>query len=161
MGGLRTVNLNSSLLPPKSMGWGWNARTSSPGRTSTYGRLSSNPGHSARCERGQHVYQQSPFDDLDPLVQGGFVVAVEHRDGLLGQNRPGVGPRIDQVHGAAGDLDAVVQCLRYGMRTGKRRQQRRMGIETRPRNRERNCGPRIFMKPADTTSRARAPRWRR
>src|SRR5882757_4182702 len=28
MGGLRTVNLNSLLLPPKSMGWGWNPRTS-------------------------------------------------------------------------------------------------------------------------------------
>ena len=92
--------------------------------------FSSNPGHSARCERGQDVYQQSPFDDLDPLVQGGFVVAVEHRDGLLGPesarcrlpHRPG-------AHGAAGDLDAVVQCRRYGMHTWKRRQQRRMGID--------------------------------
>ena len=34
MGGLRTVNLNSALLPPKPMGWGLESPDVSPGRTS-------------------------------------------------------------------------------------------------------------------------------
>ena len=73
--------------------------------------------------------KQSAFDDLDPLVQGGLVVVVEHRDRLLSQDRPGVGARVHQMHAAAGDLDAVGQCVGHGVCAGKRRQQRGMGVE--------------------------------
>ncbi len=69
------------------------------------------------------------FDDLDPLVQGGFVVVVEDRYRLLGQDRTGVGSRVDQVHGAAGDLDAVGQRRRHGVRAGECGQQRRVGVD--------------------------------
>ena len=58
----------------------------------------SGPGHAAGGQRGQNIHQQSSFDDLDPLVQGGFVVVVEHRNRLLGQDRPGVGARVDEMH---------------------------------------------------------------
>jgi hypothetical protein len=36
MGGLRTVNLNSLLLPHKPMGWGLESSDISPGRTSSH-----------------------------------------------------------------------------------------------------------------------------
>jgi len=65
---------------------------------------------------------------LDPLMQGGFVVVVEDRNRLLGQDRPSVGSRVDEVHGAAGDLDAVCQRRRHGVRARECGQQRRVGV---------------------------------
>src|ERR1700742_2795738 len=82
---------------------------------SSYGRLSSTPGHAAGGQRFQNIHQQPSFDDLDPLMQSGFVVVVEDRNGLLGQDRPGVGARVDKMHGATGHLDAVRQGLSYGV----------------------------------------------
>ncbi len=81
-----------------------------------------------------------------------FVVVVEHRHGLLRQDRPGVGARVDQMHGAAGDLDAVRRARRVPRARRGRRAAAPDGCSpSRPWKRERNCGPRIFMNPADTT----------
>ena len=77
-------------------------------------------------------------------MQGGFVVVVEHRDGLLRQQRPGVGPRIHQMHAAAGDLDAVGQRVGHGVRAGKRRQQRGMRVEDPAQEARKELRPKDF-----------------
>ena len=47
------------------------------------------------------------FRFLNPRVQAFGGVVVEHRDGLLGDNRTRVNAEIDQVNGAAGYFDSV------------------------------------------------------
>ena len=48
---------------------------------------------------------------LDAGVEGGGVVVVVHRDGLLGDDGAGIDALIDEMDGAAGDFDAVVEGL--------------------------------------------------
>ena len=54
-------------------------------------------------------------------VQTLFVVTLVHRDGLLGQDRAGVHPGVDQVDRASGDRHPVVQRVPDGMGARKRR----------------------------------------
>ena len=61
--------------------------------------------------------RQLPFGDFDAFVQSLFGVAVEHRNGLLRQYRPGVRPGIYQVHRTACDLHAVGQRVGHSVRT--------------------------------------------
>ena len=82
-----------------------------------------------REDPGGHPDDQVPLDHLDALVEGLLVVAVEHRDGLLREDRAGVGARVDQVHRAAGDPDAVGERVPHGVRAGERRQQGGVGVE--------------------------------
>ncbi len=56
-------------------------------------------------------------------------VAGEDGHGLLGEDRAGVDLGDRDVHGAAGDLDAVRQGIVDGVPAGKARQQRRVGVE--------------------------------
>ena len=89
----------------------------------------------------------SSFDDLDPFVQSVFVVVVEHRDGLLRQDRPGVSPGVDQVHRAAGDPDPVGQRVGHRVRTGEGRQQRRMGVDDPAGEPRKKLRPKDFHEP--------------
>ena len=95
-------------------------------------------------QRGEHIHQQSPFDDLDPLVQGRLVVVVEHRDrpAAPGSARCRCPRRPDAP--AAGDLDAVGQRVGHGVRAGKRRQQRRMGVDDTAREPRKKLRPKDF-----------------
>jgi len=52
-----------------------------------------------------------PLCLLDAGVEGGGGVVVVHGDGLLGDNGAGVDALIDEVNGAAGDFDAVIESL--------------------------------------------------
>ena len=79
------------------------------------------------------VYDKTGLVDLarglDALVQGLFVVIVEHRNGLLGKYRAGVGAGVHQVHRAPGDFGAVGQRIGHPVRARECRQQSRMGVE--------------------------------
>lgn len=81
------------------------------------------------CNGGNNFRQQPSLDNFDSLVQARLVVIGAHRYGLLREHRAGIDTRIDKVHRRPGDLHAVRQRVRNGMRAGKRRQQRRMGID--------------------------------
>ena len=52
-----------------------------------------------------------PLGLLDAGVEGGGGVVVVHRDGLLGYDGAGVDALIDEMDGAAGDFDAVIEGL--------------------------------------------------
>ena len=58
-----------------------------------------------------------------------LVVAVEHGDRPLGDDRPGVDAGVDHEQGGAGDLDAVGQRVPRPVHAGERRQQRRVGVD--------------------------------
>src|SRR4051794_22649968 len=118
---------------------------------SSYGRLSSSPGHAVDSRRSQNFYQQPSFNDLDPLVQGGFVVLVEDGNRLLSQDWSRVGSRVDKMNGATGHLTPYASAAGTACAPGNAGSNAGCVFTTRPGNRERNCGPRIFMKPADTT----------
>lgn len=81
------------------------------------------------CNGGNNFRQQPSLDNFDSLVQARLVVIGQHRDGLLREHRAGIDTRIDKVDRRPGDLHAVRQRVRHRMRAGKRRQQRRMGID--------------------------------
>ena len=104
----------------------------------------------------------SSFHDLDAFMQSLFVVAVEHRNGLLRQYRPGVRAGIHQVHRTACDLHTVGQRVGHSMRTGEGRQQRRMSIESTSIESRKKLWPKDFHKPSgDDQVGLSAPRWRR
>ena len=69
---------------------------------------------------------------LDPLVQGRLVVIREHVDRTLREDRTGVHPGVDEVHGAPGDGHAVGQRVAHPVRPRERREQRRVGVEHPP-----------------------------
>ena len=50
-------------------------------------------------------------------------------DGVLGDDRTGVDTGVDEVDGAAGDLDAVGERVADGVRAGERREQRGVGVD--------------------------------
>ena len=56
-------------------------------------------------------------------------VVVAHRHRGLQHDRTAVELRGDQVHGGAGDPDAVLECLPLGIDAGERRQERRVHVE--------------------------------
>ena len=82
-----------------------------------------------------------------------LVVAVEHRHRRLRDDRPGVGARVDEVHGAAGDARAVVERLPLRVHAGERRQERRVDVEDAAgKGAEEASASTRRMKPASTTS---------
>ena len=72
-------------------------------------------------ECGDRVDEQRTLDDFYAFVQRLFVVVGAYVDGHLGENRSGIHPRIDQVHGGAGDSDAVRKGITYAVSTRERR----------------------------------------
>ena len=76
--------------------------------------------------------QEAVLHRPDPLVNGHFVVAGEDRDGFLGEDRPSVERRVDDVDRAARDRDAVRQRISDRVRARERREQRRVGVEDPP-----------------------------
>ena len=56
-------------------------------------------------------------------------VVVQHRHRRLNQDRAGVQILVHEMHGAAGDLDAVLQRLVLRVEAGKGGQQRRMDVQ--------------------------------
>jgi hypothetical protein len=76
--------------------------------------------------------EQPMLDGLDPLAQARLIVAGQHRDGLLRDDRPAVERLVDEVDGDAGDRDAVPERIADGVRPGERRQQRRMRVQDPP-----------------------------
>ena len=52
-----------------------------------------------------------PLGLLDAGVEGGGSVVVVHGDGLLGDDGAGVDALIDEMDGAAGDFNAVIESL--------------------------------------------------
>ncbi len=77
----------------------------------------------------------------DPVVQGGEIVVREDRHRLLGHDRPAIEGRIDEVHRAARDRDAVLERVAHGMGAGERRQQARVGVEDPSRIGRQDGGP--------------------
>jgi phosphoribosylglycinamide formyltransferase 1 len=69
------------------------------------------------------------LDGLDALVQRLLGVTVEDLDRPLRDDGPVIDLLVDQVHGAAGDLDAVRQRVAYRMRPGEGRQQRGVRVD--------------------------------
>ena len=84
---------------------------------------------SVRRYSGHHVHHKVAFDGLDPFVQCMFVVTVEYLDGSLRQYRTSVDTSIDEVHGAAGDLNTICQSIGDAARAGEGRQQRGVGVD--------------------------------
>ena len=74
--------------------------------------------HNANVSRAVHA-----------LGQRVLAVARDDRDGSLRDDRPRVHAFFDPVHGAAGDLHAVVQRLTNGVHARKRRQEGRVNVQ--------------------------------
>ena len=55
--------------------------------------------------------------------------SLEHRDGRLRDDRPGVRAGVDEVHGAAGDADAVLEGLRLRVHAGEGGQERGVDVD--------------------------------
>src|SRR5438552_5360809 len=72
---------------------------------------------------------QNAFGLLNPFVQRGWRVVVQHRNGLLSEDGPGVDALVDKVNGATGHLDAVIERLFPRFQTRKRGQQSRMNVD--------------------------------
>jgi hypothetical protein len=70
-----------------------------------------------------------PFGLLDAGVEGGGGVVVMHGDGLLGDDGAGIDALIDEMDGAAGDFDAVIEGLFPGFEAGEGGQQGRVDID--------------------------------
>ena len=78
----------------------------------------------------------------------------QDRHSALNDDRTCVEVRRDEVHGHAARLDAVIERLLLRVKTGKRRQQRRVDVENRVRERVDATARRRFrMNPARHTSR--------
>ena len=71
-------------------------------------------------------WQEPVLDGMDPRREAGLVVAGEHRDGLLEEDRSAVERLVDEVDRDAGHAHAVGQGVGHGMGAGERRQERRM-----------------------------------
>ena len=71
----------------------------------------------------------SMFLFQDALGKGVLVVGVENRDGGLQDDGAGVEIFVDEVDGAAGEFDAVVEGLLLRFEAGERGQERGMDIE--------------------------------
>jgi len=63
------------------------------------------------------------------LGESGRIVCFEHGNCVLQNNRAVVKVLIDKVHGAAGDLDSVIEGLLLCIEAGEGRQQRGMDVE--------------------------------
>ncbi len=85
--------------------------------------------HAALCQPAQRLSVDLVFDRQQPGRQGVGRVAGQHRNGALGDDRPVVEHRGDEMHGAAMPLHALGQGLGMGMQTGEGRQQRRMDVD--------------------------------
>ena len=70
-----------------------------------------------------------PFGLLDTGVEGGGGVVVVHGDGLLGDDCAGIDALIDEMNGAAGDFDAVVEGLFPSFEAGEGRKQGRVDVD--------------------------------
>ena len=69
------------------------------------------PDAPADGEAADHVDKQPDLDRLDSLVQGGLGVLRENCYRFLSDDRAGVDTCVNEVDGAAGYLDAVVDGL--------------------------------------------------
>ena len=69
------------------------------------------------------------LDGVEPLEERRLVIALEHGDALLGDDRPAVECRVHEVDGDAGDGDAGAQRVAHGVEPRKGRQQRGVDIE--------------------------------
>ena len=72
---------------------------------------------------------KGPLGHLDPLVQRRFGVVRQHRDPLLGEDRPCIHFEGGEVDRAAGFSNPGRQRIAHTMPAGKSRQEGRMGIE--------------------------------
>src|SRR5690606_7306218 len=66
---------------------------------------------------------------LDPLGECLDVVVLLHRDGDLGEDRPGVDAGVDEEECGPGDLDAVLESVARTGHTGEGGQQRVVGVD--------------------------------
>ena len=65
---------------------------------------------------------------MNPGVQTGWDILVQHRDGLLADDGARIHPRVHKMDGAACHFHAMLKRLPPGFKSGKRREQRRMNI---------------------------------
>ena len=103
-------------------------------RSSAMNRRPLQPPRSERRARSPAGYRAVLLDE-DPRGQRLFGVVVPDRDGHLQNDRPGIELGVDQVHRGAAHLRAVAQRLSLRVQSGKRRQQRRVDVEDRVRER--------------------------
>ena len=85
--------------------------------------------HRARGDERDRPWQEPVLDGMDPRREAGLVVAGEHRDGLLEEDRSSVESLVDEVDRDAGHGHAVGQGVGHGMGAGESRQERRMHVE--------------------------------
>ena len=81
------------------------------------------------AEERDRPRQEPVLDGVDPRREAGLVVAGEHRDRLLEQDRSAVERLVDEVDRDAGHRRAVGQGIGHGMGAGESRQERRVDVE--------------------------------
>ena len=100
---------------------------------------------------GHHVCEQFALDDLDPFVQGVGGVVVGDLDGPLSQDRSGVDAVVDEVNRCPVTFTPCARASATPCAPGNDGSSAGCELTMWPPKRARNCGPRIFMKPAVTT----------
>ena len=73
--------------------------------------------------------QQLVLDGMQPLQDRVGVGGIGELERALEDDRAGVDAAVDEVHGDAEHLDAVVERLLHRAQPGERRQQRRMHVD--------------------------------
>ncbi len=97
-------------------------------RATRAGRARDRAGEERRHGRGQ----EPVLDGVETPEQAGLIVAREHRDRLLGHDRPAVERRVDEMDGDAGHGDAGRERIAHGVEARECRQQRGMDVEDPP-----------------------------
>src|SRR5882672_8079250 len=92
------------------------------------GGLAAVDGNSAFGKSADRSGIEASFAILDTFVQAGLGVARQNGNGFLGNDRPAVDTLIDEMDGAAGHLDSIIQSLLPSLQSRKRRKQRGMDI---------------------------------
>ncbi len=93
-------------------------------------------------EQADGARQQPVLDRVDALEERFFGVAGQDRDGLLGDDRAAVERVVDEVDRNARDLDSCGERVAHAVRTGERRQQRRVEVDHPARERGQHRRPR-------------------
>ena len=70
-------------------------------------------------EKLDRIRQALMFMRKDALGKGILIIAFHNRDSLLADHRPTVKALIDEMHGAPGYFDTVLDCLTLGVQPGE------------------------------------------
>jgi len=88
------------------------------------------------------------FRRVNAFVQRGCSIIVQDRNGLLRDDGAGIDASIHEMHRAARDFDAAIQCLFPRFKARERRQQGRMDVD----NPSLECAEKVTLQDAHETS---------